>query len=73
MSALFRVTFDPSTDIEPLTAASNELAMNVALYLRRLTSQPVRVDYAETFMTGAAFASGRLLATFEVAQIGGAR
>jgi hypothetical protein len=72
-TVLLRVTFDPMTKIDPLTVAGGDFHMTVARYLGRVTSQPVQVDYAETFMTGAAFAGGRLLATFEVAEIGGAR
>ncbi|MER5559643.1 hypothetical protein ABT071_13660 [Streptomyces sp. NPDC002506] len=74
MSALLRVTFDPTTQIEPLTIKGvGDLPETVARYLHRLNHTAVRVDYAETFMTGAAFAAGRLLATFDVAQIGGVR
>ncbi|MGW8326539.1 hypothetical protein ACWGLE_01385 [Streptomyces sp. NPDC055897] len=74
MSALLRVTFDPTTQIEPLTiVASSDLAENVARYLYRLNGSPVTVDYAETFGYGAAYTASRLVSTFEVAEIGGAR
>ncbi len=74
MSTLLRVTFDPTTQIEPLTVKDfGDLAGTVARYLHRLRHTAVQVDYAETFSTGAAFAGGRLLATFDVAEIGGAR
>lgn len=70
---LFRVTFDESTEIEPLTVGSENLAETVARYLVRLSGEPMRVDYAETFGIGAAYTSVLLFATFEVAEIGGAR
>ncbi|MFD7016034.1 hypothetical protein [Streptomyces sp. NPDC059928] len=73
MNDIVRVIFDPSTDIEPLTVASNDLVPSVARYLYRLTRLPVTVDYAETFSYGAAFTGVRLVATFEVAPIGGAK
>jgi hypothetical protein len=74
VSALLRVTFDPTTRIEPLTVKDfGDLPETVARYLHRLKHAAVRVDYAETFLTGAAFAGGRLLATFDVSEIGGVR
>ncbi|GGU12908.1 hypothetical protein [Streptomyces violascens] len=73
MNDIVRVTFDPSTEIEPLTAKSDDLALTVARYLVRLSGEQMRVDYAETFGVGAAYTSVRLFATFEVASIGDAK
>lgn len=72
-SVLFRVTFDPSTKIDPLTVGREDIAESVARYLYRLNGVPVTVDYAETFGHGAAFTAARLVSTFEVASIGGSK
>ncbi|MEV5942738.1 hypothetical protein [Streptomyces sp. NPDC051994] len=73
MNDIVRVTFDPTTNIDPLTARTGDLAESVARYLHRLSGVPVTVDYAETLGYGAAFTGVRLVATFEVAPIGGVK
>jgi hypothetical protein len=72
-SQILIVTFDPSTDLDPLTVVEKQLAAQVELYLQRLTAGPVDVAVSDREPAGVAVVDGRPLASFTFAPLGGAR
>ena len=46
-SQILVVTFDPSTEIDPLTVIAKKLAESVEQYLQRVVSGPVDVSVAD--------------------------
>ncbi|MFB6805399.1 hypothetical protein [Streptomyces sp. NPDC056387] len=72
-SQILIVTFDPSTDLDPLTVVEKRLAEQVELYLQRLSAGPIDVAVSDSESTGLAVTGGRPLASFTFAPLGGAR
>ncbi|MFJ8208171.1 hypothetical protein [Streptomyces sp. NPDC096033] len=72
-SQIIVVTFDPSTDLDPLTVIEKHLAEQVELYLQRVAAGPIDVALSDSEPTGVAMTDGRPLASFTFAPIGGAR
>lgn len=72
-SQILIVTFDPSTDLDPLTVVEKQLTEQVELYLQRITAGPIDVAVADNEAAGVAVADGRPLTSFTFAPLGGAR
>jgi hypothetical protein len=70
-SQILIVTFDPSTELEPLTVVEKRLVEQVELYLQRLVFGPISVTVSHTEPVGMAVHDSRPLASFTFAPLGG--